>query len=40
LRVEKAALEKQMEELQNKQIELDRIKYRAKLEVRKFPRAL
>lgn len=34
LRVDKTALEKQMEELQNKQIELDRIKYRAKLEVR------
>jgi hypothetical protein len=34
LRVDKAALERQMEELQTKQIELDRIKYRAKLEVR------
>lgn len=40
LRVDKTALERQMEELQTKQIELDRIKYRAKLEVRHAGRAI
>lgn len=40
LRVEKAQLERQMEELQDKQIELDRIKYRAKLEVSRAARGV
>jgi hypothetical protein len=36
LRAEKEAVEAKTAELEEKQVELDRLKYRAKLEVRRF----